>query len=148
MHSSNPLNQFLATGQQPTTAREKSALLDQCRDSLLSTNQQTKIMQTIPQSMTAEFMTWKKTNPHGTAQAFTAWKLAGGKPSPTIAAHCGGLDPNNLPRLDNGKVDSLAITNAQGRQKQAEYKAASAAIQAKRPPGRIVINRSKYHKPD
>ena len=95
--------------------------------------------------MTAEFMTWKKTNPHGTAQQFIAWKT---KPSPTVAAHAGALDPNNLPRLDNGKVDSLAITNAQGRQKQAEYKAASAAIQAKRPPGRIVINRSKYHKPD
>ena len=95
--------------------------------------------------MTAEFMTWKKTNPHGTAQEFIAWKT---KPSPTIAAHAGALDPANLPRLDNGKIDSLAVTNAQNRAKAAELAKASAAVSTKRPPGKIVINRSRYHQPD
>ena len=146
--NSSAINQFLTTGQQPPTAREKSALLDQCRDSLLSTIQQTKSMQSTSQ-LTKEFIQWKRTNPSGTAQQFTAWKTSGGKPaSATIAAHCGGLDPNNLPRLDSGKVDSLAITNLQNRAKAAELAKASKAVSTKRPPGKIVINRSRYHQPD
>jgi len=143
----NTLNQFLTTGQQPTTAREKSALLDQCRDKLLTTNQQTNQMQPkIKTSMTAEFMTWKRTHPDGTAQQFIAHKT---KPSPTIAAHAGALDPDSLPRLDNGKIDSLAITNLLERQKAAELKIASDAISRKNPPRKSFVGKpSQYTQPD
>ena len=146
--NSSAINQFLTTGQQPPTAREKSALLDQCRNQMLSTNNQTKPMTSTSQ-LQKEFFAWKRTNPNGTAAQFTAWKTSGGKPaSAAIAAHCGALDPNNLPRLDNGKVDSLAVTNAQNRAKAAELAKASKAVSTKRPPGKIVINRSRYHQPD
>ena len=144
----NTLNQFLTTGQQPTTTREKSALLDQCRDKLLSTNNQNEPMQSTSQ-LTKEFIQWKRTNPDGTAAQFTAWKTSGGKPaSATIAAHCAGLDAANLPKMATGKVDSLAITYAQQRQKAEELKAASAAIQLKRGFKRTIINPSKYRQPD
>ena len=131
---SKPLNQFLATGRQPTTAREKSALLDQCRDSLLSIIQQTKIMQstTIPKTLTAEFLQWKKSNPSGTAQQFTAWKTSGGKPSPTIAAHAGALDPATLPRTATGRIDSLELTRRKIAQREADRKAASLAVGTKK----------------
>lgn len=99
--------------------------------------------------MTAEFMTWKKTNPSGTAQQFIAWKTGTNKPaSATIGAHCGGLDPANLPKMATGKVDSLAITYAQQRQKAEELKAASASIQVKRGFKRTIINPSKYRQLD
>ena len=99
--------------------------------------------------MTQEYMQWRKTNPHGTAQQFTAWKLSGGKPaSATIASHCAGLDPATLPKMATGKVDSLAITYAQQRQKAEELKAASAAVQVKRGFKRTIINPSKYRQPD
>ena len=146
--NSSAINQFLTTGQQPTTAREKSALLDQCRNQMLSTNNQTKPMTSTSQ-LQKEFFAWKRTNPNGTAAQFTAWKTSGGKPaSAAIASHCAGLDPANLPKMATGKVDSLAITYAQQRQKAEELKAASAAVQVKRGFKRTVINRSKYHQPD
>ena len=136
---------FLATGILPQSTKQRTALLDQCRNQLLTNR--TKIMQstTISKTLTAEFLQWKKSNLSGTAQQFIAHKT---KPSPTIAAHAGALDPNNLPRLDNGKLDSLAITNAQNRAKAAELAAASKAVSTKRPPGKIVINRSRYYQPD
>ncbi len=95
---------------------------------------------TISASLTAEFMTWKRTNPSGTAQQFIAAKTASKKPSATVAGHCAGL----MPRLGNGMIDALAVTNALGRQKAAELAAASAAVSARRAPNRTVINRSKY----
>ena len=103
---------------------------------------------TIPKTLTAEFLQWKKSNPSGTAQQFTAWKLAGGKPSPTIAAHAGALDPNTVPRMATGKIDSLALTNQALRAQAEELKAASAAIQLKRGFKRTIINPSKYRQPD
>ena len=123
MHSSN-LNTFLTTGQMPTTAREKSALLDQLRSQILSTKQPTNQMQstTIPKTLTAEFLQWKKSNPHGSAQQFTAWKIAGGK---AVAP------ADNLPRTATGRIDSLEITRRQIDQREAEKKAASAAVGVK-----------------
>lgn len=103
----------------------------------------------ITASMTADFMTWKKLHPNGTAQAFIAEKTGSPKkPSAAIAAFAVGIDPANLPRLDNGMLDGLAITNAQNRAKAAELAAASKAVSTKRPPGKIVINRSRYYQHD
>ena len=145
MTTSNPLKQFLTTGQQPTTAREKSALLDQCRNQLLSTNNQNEPMTS---QLTKEFIQWKRTNPSGTAAQFTAWKTTGPKkPSATINAFATGIDPANLPRLSTGKLDSLAISNSLARAKAAELAAASAAVSARRAPNRTVINKSKYSQP-
>jgi len=145
--NSSAINQFLTTGQMPTSAREKSALLDQLRSQILSTNQPTNQMQspTIPKTLSAEFLQWKKSNPNGTAQQFTAWKIAGTKP-PTPGA---GLDPNNPPRLATGKIDSLAITAMQQRQKAAELKIASDAVSRKNPPRRSFVGKqSRYYQPD
>ncbi len=105
---------------------------------------------TIPKTLTAEFLQWKKTNPSGTAQQFVAWKTGTNKPaSAVIGAHCGALDPNNLPRLDNGKLDSLQITNLLQRQKAAELKIASDAISRKNPPRKSFVGKpSRYTQPD
>ena len=149
MTTSNQLDSFLRTGKHPATAKETSAVLDLLRSRILTNNETkpmtTKPTPTITASMTAEFMTWKKKNPHGTAQQFIAHKT---KPSPTIAAHAGALDPNTVPRMATGKIDSLALTNQALRAQAEELKAASASIQQKRGFKRTVINRSKYHKPD
>ena len=122
----SPLNHFLATGQQPLTSRDKAALLDEMRSKLL-TNQQTNKptnMQptTIPKTLTAEFLQWKKSNPSGTAQQFTAWKIAGGKPV---------APADNLPRTATGRIDSLELTRRYLDQREAEKKAASAAVGVK-----------------
>jgi hypothetical protein len=143
MNTSNPLSNFLATGHRPSTTKATSALLDQLRNKILTTNNQNEPMTSTSQ-LTKEFIQWKRTNPNGTAAQFTAWKTSGGKASPTIASHCAGLDPANLPRMATGQIDSLAITNKIERQKQADRKALSNAVSAKRLPGKIVINRSKY----
>jgi hypothetical protein len=107
----------------------------------MTTNQ---ITPTITASMTADYMIWKQTNPSGTAQEFIAAKTAPKKPSATINAFAIGIDPANLPKLDNGMLDGLAITNAQNRAKAAELAAASAAVSKRNAPRRTVINRSKY----
>jgi len=101
----------------------------------------------ITASMTKAYMDWKRSNPSGTAQEFIAAKTAPKKPSATIAAFAVGIDPGNLPRLENGMLDGLAISNALGRQKAAELAAASAAVSARRAPNRTVINKSKYAQP-
>jgi hypothetical protein len=101
----------------------------------------------ITASMTKDYMIWKRSNPSGTAQEFIAAKTASKKPSATIAAFAVGVDPANLPRLDNGMLDGLAITNAQNRAKAAELASASAAVSARRAPNRTVINKSKYAQP-
>jgi len=101
----------------------------------------------ITASMTADYMIWKKSNPSGTAQEFIASKTAPKKPSATIAALAVGIDPGNLPKLKNGMIDALAVTNALGRQKAAELAAASASVSARRAPNRTVINRSRYSQP-
>ena len=49
-----------------------------------------------------------------------------------------------IPLMPNGKVDTLAITRAQMAQEQADKKAASDAVSAKRPAGKIILNPSKY----
>ena len=148
MNTTKALADFLASGKRPTTTKETSALLDSLRNQLLSTNNQNEPMTTTSQ-LTKEFIQWKRANPGGTAQQFTAWKTSGGKPaSATIASHCAGLDFANLPKMATGKVDSLAITYAQQRQKAEELKAACAAVQVKRGFKRTVINPSKYHQPD
>ena len=101
----------------------------------------------ITASMTADYMIWKKSNPSGTAQLFIQSLTESKKPSATIGAFAVGIDPGNLPRLDNGMIDALAVTNAIGRQKAAELAAASAAVSARRAPNRTVINKSKYAQP-
>jgi hypothetical protein len=102
---------------------------------------------TISASLTGEYMTWRKSNPNGTAQQFIAAKTAPKKPSSTIAAFAVGIDAANLPKLCNGMIDALAVTNALGRQKAAELAAASASVSKRNPPRRTVINRSKYSQP-
>jgi hypothetical protein len=103
----------------------------------------------ITASMTAEFMSWKLSNPSGTAQEFIAAKTAPKKPSATINAFAIGIDPANLPRLDNGMLDGLAITNAQNRAKAAELKIASHAVSRKNPPRRSFVGKqSRYYQPD
>ena len=102
---------------------------------------------TINASLTGQYMKWRKTHPNGGAQEFIQSLTEAPKPSATIAAFAVGIDPANLPRLDTGKLDSLAITNAQNRAKAAELAAASASVSARRAPGRIVINKSKYSQP-
>jgi len=49
-----------------------------------------------------------------------------------------------IPLMPNGKPDTLAITRAKMAQEQAEKKAASDAVSAKRPAGKIILNKSKY----
>jgi hypothetical protein len=132
----------------PSTAREKSALLDQLRNQLL-TNQTkqmtTKSEPTISASLTGEFMTWKRTNPSGTALQFVEQRNGTNKP-PAPGA---GLDPGNLPRLDTGKINSLEITAMQQRQKAHELKIASDAVSRKNPPRRSFVGKlSKYTQPD
>ena len=92
-------------------------------------------------------MLWKRTNPSGTAQQFVQSLSQAKKPSATIAAFAVGIDPGNLPKLKNGMIDALAVTNALGRQKAAELAAASASVSARRAPNRTVINRSRYSQP-
>ena len=143
---------FIAFGTIPQSTKERSALLDQLRNQILQTSKPsttksmtTKPTPTITASLTSEFMAWKRTNPDGTAQQFTAWKIAGGK-TPTPGA---GLDPNNPPRLATGKIDSLAITNALERQKAAERQKASDAVSRKNPPRRSFVGKqSRYYQPD
>ena len=95
--------------------------------------------------MVSEYMDWRKTNPDGNAQKFIAWKTGTGK-TPTPGA---ALDPNNLPRLATGKIDSLAITAMQQRQEAAERKAASDAVSRKNPPRKSFVGKpSKYTQPD
>lgn len=152
MSTSNPLSNFLTTGQRPSTTKATSALLDQLRNEILTTTNE--IMKPpsatteaiITASMTKDYMTWKRSNPSGTAQQFIAAKTAP-KPSATTAAFAVGIDPKNLPKLDNNMIDALAVTNAQNRAKAAELAAASASVSARRAPGRIVINKSKYSQP-
>ena len=98
--------------------------------------------------MTAAYLAWKRVHVNGTAMQFIESLSAGGKPSPTIAAHAGALDPNTVPRMDTGRIDSLALTNQALRAQAEELRAASAAIQVKRGFKRTVINRSRYHQPD
>ena len=91
--------------------------------------------------MASEYMDWRKTNPDGNAQKFIAWKTGTGKtPAPGAA-----LDPNNLPRLATGKIDSLKITNLLERQRAAERQKASDAVSRKNPPRRSFVGKqSKY----
>ena len=132
MTTSNQLDIFLRTGKHPATLKETSAILDLLRSRILN-------MSTAP------------TKPHTPILdrlAASGGKLSLAELSPTIAAHAGALDPNTVPRMATGKIDSLAITNAQNRAKAAELAAASKAVSTKRPPGKIVINRSRYYQPD
>jgi hypothetical protein len=95
---------------------------------------------TIPNTLTAEFLQWKKSNPHGSAQQFTAWKIAGGKPV---------APADNLPRTATGRIDSLELTRRHLDQRQAERKAASDAVSRKNPPRRSFVGKqSKYHVED
>ena len=49
-----------------------------------------------------------------------------------------------IPTMINGKPDSLALTRLKMAQDEAEKKAASDAVSAQRPAGKIVLNKSKY----
>jgi len=153
MSTSKQTADFLDTGKLPQSTKERSAMLAVLRNQIL-TNNQNEIMKLpsppeaiITASMTADYMIWKKSNPSGTAQEFIASKTAPKKPSATIAAFAVGIDPGNLPKLKNGMIDALAVTNALGRQKAAELAAASASVSARRAPNRTVINRSRYSQP-
>jgi hypothetical protein len=147
MTTSKQMADFLAFGTLPQSTKDRSSLLDQLRNQILLTSKPsttksmtTKPTPTITASLTAEFMTWKRTHPDGTALQFVEQRNGTGK-TPTPGAK---LDPNNLPRLDNNMIDALAVTNALGRQKAAELAAASAAVSKRNAPRRTVLNRSKY----
>jgi hypothetical protein len=144
MTTSNQLDSFLRTGKHPATAKETSAVLDLLRSRIL-TNNETKPMTTITASLTAEFMTWKRTHPEGTALQFVESRNGTGK-TPAPGA---GLDPKNLPRMATGKIDSLAVTNLLQRQKAHELKIASAAVSRKNPPRKSFVGKqSRYYQPD
>jgi hypothetical protein len=49
-----------------------------------------------------------------------------------------------IPTMINGKPDSLALTRLKMAQDEADRKAASDAVSAQRPAGKIVLNKSRY----